>query len=657
MSKKLMGLVLALVMVFAISACTPSEPTEQKTTAEKEATSSSESGSEKGSEESSEASSEGTATAERPTEPSGQIIIGENTELTGDWLPHIQNNASDKLVWDLINGYGTVAVTFEGEFVVDDKIVVKEMKSEADADGNKTFTFTINEGLTFNDGTPITAKHYVADILLWASPQFAEWGGKNTAGNRLVGYEAFSKGEAKTFKGVRLLGDYQFSLTLDKENLPYFYELGDVSTIPNNWKYWTDDSVEIMDDGEGCYFSDNFVAADYKDKFNTARNGIKMPLSGPYMVTEYNEANKSVVLDVNPEYKGNFEGTKPMIQTVVIKKINQETSLDELKTGQIDILKQVITGDEINGGLDLVDAKDSDITFAKYPRAGYGKIAFACDFGPTKDKEVRQAIAHLLNRNEFAKAFTGGFGSVVNGPYGEDLWFYQQTKKDLNSKLNPYPYSLEEAKKLLDSAGWNLNEAGEAYAGQGLRYKKNEETGELMPLLIKWCSSENNSMSELLVVKLMENPDLEAAGIKIEKDEMSFGELLSYVYRDGSEDPKYGVPTYHMFNYATNFNPIYDMHLEYTTDPELLKQGTNTNFIIDENLEKTATAMVEVDSTDKDGFKANFVEFMAIWNDLLPDLPLYSNIYHDFYNKKIQGYKHNSISGMDYTIINAYVAE
>ena len=56
--------------------------------------------------------------------------------------------------------------------------------------------------------------------------------------------------------------------------------------------------------------------------------------------------------------------------------------------------------------------------------------------------EVRQAIAHLLDRNEFAKAFTGGFGSVVNGPYGESMWFYQETKAELNERVNQYPYSL-----------------------------------------------------------------------------------------------------------------------------------------------------------------------------------------------------------------------
>ena len=108
--------------------------------------------------------------------------------------------------------------------------------------------------------------------------------------------------------------------------------------------------------------------------------------------------------------------------------------MDELSTGSVDVLTAMASGDEINAGLDLVDQGGFD--YAAYPRAGYGKLQFVCDEGPTQFVEVRQAIAHLLDRNEFAKTFTGGFGSVVNGPYGEAMWFYQETKEELNEQLN-----------------------------------------------------------------------------------------------------------------------------------------------------------------------------------------------------------------------------
>ena len=198
-----------------------------------------------------------------------------------------------------------------------------------------------------------------------------------------------------------------------------------------------------------------------------------------------------------------------------------------------------------------------DLFLSSYPRAGYGKLQFACDVGPTQFPEVRQAIAHLLDRNEFAKTFTGGFGSVVNGPYGEAMWFYQETKADLNQKLNQYAYSLDAAVELLEGGGWVYDAEGNEYT-EGIRHKKMED-GTYMPLVIEWASSENNPVSELLVVMLQENEDVAAAGIQINQTTMTFTELLNWLYRDGSEDAKYAVPTYHMFNLASGYTPRYDV--------------------------------------------------------------------------------------------------
>jgi len=74
----------------------------------------------------------------------------------------------------------------------------------------------------------------------------------------------------------------------------------------------------------------------------------------------------------------------------------------------------------------------------------------------------------------------------------------------------------------------------------GLRYKKvtEEEAGDykhnvklddgtiLMPLIIEWLSYENNPVSELLKVKLAESDNTKAAGVQINRTEVTFSELL-----------------------------------------------------------------------------------------------------------------------------------
>jgi peptide/nickel transport system substrate-binding protein len=583
----------------------------------------------------------------------GQLIIGNTTELSGDWIPYFQNNAADYDIYNFISGYSTVEVTRDGEFVINKTVVEKDPEITVNEDGSKTYTWTIKDGLTYDDGTPITAKDYVASIMLWSSPVVGEMGAENTYGKYFVGWKEFATGQSKVFRGVRLIDEKTFSVTLAPEHLPYFYELAFVSIGPTKLSFWTDETVDIKDDGEGCYFTDNFTKEAYEERINKARQEIPRPSTGPYVLESYDEASKTAVLKINPKFQGNFEGQKPSIETIIYKKVTSETALDELKTGGVDLLTKMASGDEIQAGLDLVESGGFD--YISYPRSGYGKLQFVCDFGPTKYPEVRQAIAYLLDRNEFAKAFTGGFGTVVNGPYGEAMWFYQETKDELNQKLNQYPYSLEKAIEVLEKGGWIYDANGNPYK-EGIRYKKTED-GKLIPLIIEWASTENNRVSELLVVRLQQNPDVEKAGMKINQTVMTFSELLNYLYRDATQDPKYGEPKFHMFNLATGFTPLYDLSDRYTTDPELVAQGTNTNFILDEELARLAKEMVKVDPNDKELFKKKFVDFIVRWNELLPDLPLYSNIYHDFFNAKLKNYQNNDLIQLVDAILYAYIEE
>lgn len=595
-------------------------------------------------------------TAERPTEPSGQLIIGTTTEMSGDFSGVWQNNASDANVRRLVQGYGTVDQTDEGEYVIDDSIVEKYDTKENE-DKSKTYTFTIKQGLKFADGKEITAKNYVAATMLWSSkligPDLCK--GKNTAGIDLVGYDAFSKGETKEFAGLHLIDDYTFSATINPNNTPYFYELNSVASSPEDLEFWLGKDVDIKDDGDGCYFVEDINTEEFKNAVKAARDKKTLPSSGPYMLEKYDEAQQLATMVINPNFQGDRVGRKPLISKVILKKITQATQIDDLKTGGVDIINKIGDGKTINAGMDLTEGEG--FAYTDYPRAGYGKIAFSCDVGPTQFPEVRQALAYLLDRNDFAKQFTGGYGSVVNGPYGTAQWFYQETKKELEEKLNSYPYDPAKAVELLEKAGFTLNESGAEFKeGDGIRYKKMDD-GKLMPLEIKWASTENNEVSDLLVVKLAENPDLVKAGIKIQRDAMSFDELLNWLYRDASQDAKYGVPTYNMFNLASGFTPWYDRKYDYSTKEEMIKMGYNTNFIFDKELEKTATDMVMVAPDQRDVFKENFVKFIVRWNEMLPDLPLYSNQYHDFYNAKLKHWVTSEMKGLTATILDAWVAE
>ncbi len=158
-----------------------------------------------------------------------------------------------------------------------------------------------------------------------------------------------------------------------------------------------------------------------------------------------------------------------------------------------------------------------------------------------------------------------------------------------------------------------------------------------------------------MVVKLQNNPDVAAAGMKIEQTILTWEELLNYLYRDASKGDKYGVPTFHLYNLASGFTPVYDRQFEYTLDEELIALGYNSNFIRDQELYDLAKNMVL--TNDDDEFKQNFVDFIARWNYLLPDVPLYSNIYHDFYNDKLKDWDPNDLMELADIVLYAYIEE
>lgn len=602
----------------------------------------------------------------------GTIVYGSSTELSGDWGREMwTNNAADKLVRELMDDYSTVASNQGGEFVVNPTIV-KEMNSVVNEDGTKTFTVTINEGLVYNNGEPITAKDYVVESLFKCTQVAQDMGVMSALAETIVGGTAFQKGEAATVSGLRIVDEYTYSIQIVAEKLPYFYDLTYAAAYPMNIAYWFGAGIDVADDGEGCYFTGDFTLENVKPAVEAARfaTGDRVT-AGPYNLVSFDKGALQATLTINPNYAGNFEGVKPSIEKIVITRAEDATWADGIKTGAFNFFDTITDGDDINTALDIID--EGGFQYLSFDRAGYGKIQFQCDFGPTQFAAVRQAVAMLLDRNEFANTFCKGWGGVVNGPYSSGLWQYQECEEWLEENLNTYEYSFDGAVALLEADGWVYNADGSDYT-EGLRYKKvtAEEAGDyagngtladgtiLMPLRIEWASSEGNPVSELLKVMLAENPDVAKAGMKINQTVMTFTELLNYIYRDESQGDKYAVKTYSMYNLATGFVPAYDYAYNFASDPEstYVKQGYNTNFIFDKALDDLSMNMVYgIESDDTEGYLNVWREFIARWNELLPEVPLYSNVYVTMYPDWLEGYTQDSFWDFQQAIVYCTVAE
>jgi peptide/nickel transport system substrate-binding protein len=597
-----------------------------------------------------------------------QIIYGSDTELSGDlgnaWWT---NNATDAAVRRMIDDYWTVVTNQSGEFVLNET-VCDGVESAANDDGSKTFTIKVKQGLKFNNGDPIDASNFVAYLLVAYSPAVKEAQGKVTT-DTLVGAKAYQSGETKFISGVHLIDDYTFSVQVPSDYVPYFYELSYASVMPIALKQYASADLTVKDDGEGAYLDGGELKAEEVDAARYIYEGRIS--AGPYQMDSFDKAGLTCTLKINPNYGGNFEGQMPSVEKIVIVKAVNSTMMDQLKTGAIDVLVGLGDGDLINTALDL--AETGNFVTNSYERNGYGKLMFQCDFGPTQFKSVRHAIALLLDRNEFANQFCQGFGSVVDGPYGLSSWMYQEAADELAERLNSYSYNPDAAVAELEADGWTLNENGEPYT-DGIRYKEvtAEQAGDykhnvtladgriLMPLIIEWSSSEGNPVSELLAVMLANGPQVSKAGMQINQNIMSFDDLLNYMYRDASQGEQYGVKTYGMYNMGTSFSAAYDMSFSFVTaesNPEYYEAGWNSNYTDSKELDDLSMKMVYgVEAGDNESYLKVWVDFIDAWNEYLPEIPLYSNVYHDVMNSKIHNLEINSLFGFEYAVVYASVS-
>ena len=616
----------------------------------------------------------------------GQVVIGTSTEASGDWAysAFTRNpNATDNEVVKLTDDMNTIDTDQHGDYVIN-KTVVKSYERIEEENGNVTFKFVINDGLKFNNGEAVTAENFVAWTMFLVSPAGKEMGVVSATYNMLPGGLAYRNGETNVLSAVRLYDEKTFSITIAKTGedgetnyLPYYYDLGYGAMQAVNLTYWFGEGWSVKDDGEGVYFVNadgkEFTAETVGDTVTAGRfaTGNRVT-AGPYNLVSYDQSSGEIVMEVNENYNGNFEGQKPGIQKLVIVKTSDDTVMDMISTGQIQIYSGIADGAQVNAVLDLIEAGTIDSSPSQYDRAGYGYFGFACDLGPAQFTEFRQAVAYLLNRVEFAQTFCQGWGSVVHGPYCTA--FSMTSKTDIDKKVNHYDYNPEKAVELLKQAGFVYNADGSDYVdGSGeVRYAKvTEEQARyyesfnkvladgtiLMPATLNWASSEGNSVSALLTTMLASSDATKAAGISIVKTEMTFPSLLSYMYRQEMQGAvgDFSVPTYNMFNLATGYNGgAYDESYNWTTDPEYIEQGYNVQHLYDKELDKLSMDMVYgVEPGDEATYLSLWEKYIIRWNELLPMVPLYANIYVTVYPNTIDNYAEDSFWGFERAILYA----
>ena len=464
-------------------------------------------------------------------------------------------------------------------------------------------------------------------------------------GYSVVGYEQWLDGSADAFAGIHLVDDMTYSITIKAEELPYHYDILYANARPRPLHVIAPD-CDVEDTENGATITGEFTTELLQETINNVETGYRYNpkvTCGPYLFDNFDEASHQAILKVNPEFVGDYRGVKPLIETLVIKNISSDTMMNELESGSVDLLYSCSGGDTINAGLDLVEeGKAADTT---YMRNGYGQLQFDCSVFPTDSEKVRQAIAYCLDRNEFARQYTGGYGSVVHSYYGLAQWEYAESVDWINENLNTYDMNVEAAIALLEEDGWTLNADGTPYSGTGTRYK--DVNGELKPLIITWCNSEGNPVSELLATMLPET--MTEAGMELQPTTTDFATLQNGILHAGDT-------TYNMYNLATGFASANSPWYYFSSD-EAWMGNYNKNWIADQELNDAVVPMKSIPYDDHDGWLTAWQNFIKVWNEKLPNVPLYSDQYYDFYSTRVQGWDNTATWGWQNAVLDAWVTE
>ena len=367
-------------------------------------------------------------------------------------------------------------------------------------------------------------------------------------------------------------------------------------------------------------------------------------VAGPYKFESFE--NNMVKLSLNENYAGNFKGEKATIPNVILQTVNQNIAVDLLENGDIDLWEDESEGPRIDQM--RAAAEEGKIGgFNSYERNGYGNVTFLTDRGATQYKEVRQAIAHLMDRNDFVQSYAGGYGVVTNGMYGTSQWMYKERGADLeaNPDFKKYQLNIDEANKLLDQTPYVYEEDGTtpwdvSKAGEG--YYRHDENGN--KLVVNQYGSDESPITTLISNQVPVNA--QQVGMEYNVTAGSFATLLDYYYFP-KEDAEYTA-----FNMGSNFGTPFDPYYQYHS--EGFNNTTKTN---DPKADEITVRLRQTDPADREGYLDTWEEFQMWYNDYLPEIPLYANQYHSGYSNRVKGFDVNTpVWGSEYQI-NAMTLE
>lgn len=603
-----------------------------------------------------------------------RLTVGNTTPMHGKFFTEMwEDVTSDGDVRSLIHGYNLIMWDGENGVFTHDPSVVNAIGIRDNENGDRTYLIALHDNLYYSDGTKITAWDYAFSFLLSIAPEIDEIGGHSAKKDYLYGYKEYMEGTVNYLAGVQVLEEDQLMITLSHEYLPFFFEIGLLSCNPYPISVIAP-GVMVEDDGYGIYLKNEdssvkepiFTADLLRKTILDPETGYQTHPSvscGPYMLESWDGETANFV--INPWYKGNHDGKLPLIPHITYKPADNNTMVEKLGSGEFDLLNKVTRASTVSDALKLIA---QGYKMANYPRTGISFVAFDGGNPALQSQAVRQAMAWCVDRDELIGRYTGYYGLRVDSYYGLGQWMYgivngttavpvdppedendaaaqAAYEKELAQwdelnldKLTVYLLDTDRANTLLEQDGWVLN-------SDNIREKVIDD--KIVSLEFKLIYPMGNNINEALEELWV--PNLEKVGIKLTMEAVPMQELVERYIKPGEWDAD-------LVYLARNFEGVYDPSGYFLTNEE----GNHTWFstqIADEELYEDTVALRETEPGEVLEYVTEWITFMERFNEVLPMIPIYSNVYFDIYSPLMQEYYISQNESWGQAIIGAWLGD
>jgi ABC-type oligopeptide transport system substrate-binding subunit len=234
------------------------------------------------------------------------------------------------------------------------------------------WTFNLDPTLMWSDDTPLTADDYVATFRYGADPNHA-WD-----------FTWFFNGVLKNWDDV-VAGNKpltELGVTAVDPHTLQFETQAPAPYLPAMLLYSMALQKKALEAHGGLYNSDPATSVS----------------AGPFVLTDWRKGDR-LIFDANPKYMGK---NKALIQRLVNFGAAPSATFTAYQAGEVDI----VTGDLLSPADNDLIAADPQLSQQSHPHYGDFRtdyLFFDCQNPPFNDVRVRQAISHLIPRDELIR--------------------------------------------------------------------------------------------------------------------------------------------------------------------------------------------------------------------------------------------------------------